>query len=194
MLQKTNLEPICAPWSISGGCCPPSCALLQGKALSTWLSLWSWKAQKQFIHILLILENKGRKGCRWTWHQGTDEKWKLTIVGGASHISWTSLNDKTAPCCGILGWLGLRKGRQDGDEGDTPAFPAVEVCDCENPPRDKSQCLRKERLWVLIWKFPFLYADNILRRVKIGIAIPSLTLSLWEQLFYRSSWWKNIFL
>lgn len=43
-----------------------------------------------------------------------------------------------------------------------------------HPPCDKSPCLRKERLWGLIWKFPFLYTDNILRGVKIGIAIPSL--------------------
>lgn len=54
----------------------------------------------------------------------------------------------------------------------------------------KTRCLREERLCVLIWKFPFLQADNILRRVKIGIAIPSPVLSLGEQLFYRSSWWK----
>lgn len=66
-------------------------------------------------------------------------------------------------------------------------FPAVEVCDCEKTPCDKTQSLRKERLCVLIWKLPFLHADNVLRRLKIEIAILSLVLSLWEQVFYGSS-------
>lgn len=100
----------------------------------------------------------GKLGITWIM--------KIDNCGGKSHLLHIRKGENSSCWC-ILDEVGLRRGWQDGDEGNTQTFPAAEVCDCEKPPpRDKTQCLRQERLCVLIWKFPFLHADNILRRVK----------------------------
>lgn len=108
MLQKANLEPISSPWSISGGCCPPS-----RENPLTWLDKWSWKAEKHFFHIMLILKNKEKKkSCMGELGITALLLWKLTAVGG-THISCASWSDRRVLLGFWDGWGCGRAGRME---------------------------------------------------------------------------------